>query len=456
MLLEIPATAPYALLAESCLEQALALTRLSADQQEGLLSVVRQSLQDMLEHSYPAGQPGPVRLEMLEPAGSVTVKLRDWGLPSHRPAAPTHPSIEEIRVQSMAPGIEVELSCHVEVRPSLEVGPVSISGEGAVARRMTPEDAPGVADVIYLTYGASYPFEDIYHPERLIELNRQQLIVTSVVVDPEGRVLGTQSMERRDPSHQVFESGIAAVLPGVRQQHLIQRLAEVAWKEVQALGCVGMTSSTVTTHPYSQKIVQHSGFKVCGLHVGVGPVLDFKGIATGVQRESLVEWGQNFIGGWDAEIYAPPRHQAMIHQLLQRLGFRVSQGNQPASSESGVFSHHVVPRFPGLFVQVQRLGPDLVERLRTLVHAFDRQNITYSRVILPLTQPGLPQVVADLEAAGFFFNAVQLGTGKGDAQLYLQRLFGATVDLDQLVLDCEASREMRDYVKACAPAMAVG
>jgi serine/threonine-protein kinase RsbW len=218
-----------------------------------------------------------------------------------------------------------------------------------------------------------------------------------------------------------------------------------------------MTASTVTSHPFSQKLAAAGGFHECGLMVGYAPKPTFKGMQTKDQpRECTLQWAQDFVGGWSAEICPPPRHRDMIATLFERLGWRIAVREPGEGSGPADFHWKALPAMRSLHLEVGRTGAGLWDKIPPLLHDFDRQGYQYSTISLPLGDPGVPALTEVLESAGFFFAGLEIGTGQGDPRLCLQRLFGVTMDLDLLALETENGRALRDYIRQTAPVLAVG
>src|SRR5512133_765704 len=87
-----------------------------------------------------------------------------------------------------------------------------------------PEDAPGVARLFRQVYGEGYPIDIYYHPERLIEENAADRILSSVARTPDGEVVGHDALILLDPATRLYENAAGMVLPGFRGQGVFFRL----------------------------------------------------------------------------------------------------------------------------------------------------------------------------------------------------------------------------------------
>src|SRR5512136_123848 len=76
-----------------------------------------------------------------------------------------------------------------------------------------PEDAVGVASLFYSVYGAEYPFETYYIPERLIAENANGNIYSVVARTAKGDIIGHGAIYRSSPPNPtLYEIGQYLVL----------------------------------------------------------------------------------------------------------------------------------------------------------------------------------------------------------------------------------------------------
>src|SRR5262249_58797998 len=79
----------------------------------------------------------------------------------------------------------------------------------------------------------------------------------------------------------IAESSDAAVAPAHRHRHLLERLRGLAEEEARGLGIQGLVGYPVTTHPFSQRMDEAIGARLCGVVLGQLPrSTTFKGITT--------------------------------------------------------------------------------------------------------------------------------------------------------------------------------
>src|SRR5262245_34460532 len=121
-------------------------------------------------------------------------------------------------------------------------------------RRLTPEDAAGVAELVRCIYGDSYQMvhPEIYHPTQILRLNSTDELVSVVALDATGNVVGHYALERPEPSS-IAEAGEAMVLPEHRHHQLMERMRAQLEEEAHRLSLAGIFGQAVTNHLFTQK-----------------------------------------------------------------------------------------------------------------------------------------------------------------------------------------------------------
>src|SRR5262249_49602051 len=141
-------------------------------------------------------------------------------------------------------------------------------------------------------------------------------------LDDAGAVVGHLGLERPDLGP-VAESSDAAVAPAHRHRHLLERLHALAEEEARSLGIQGLVGYPVTTHPFSQRMDETVGSRLCAVVLGQLPrSTTFKGIATEpmAQRVSTLLYFKYLGTPAPAIVHAPAHHRAMIERLYGNLG----------------------------------------------------------------------------------------------------------------------------------------
>src|SRR5574340_108148 len=140
-------------------------------------------------------------------------------------------------------------------------------------RLLQPEDAWGVARCFYAIYGAEYPIETYYLPEKLLEESACGNSYSAVAQASNGDIIGYGALYRSSCPHpRVFEIGQFMVLPEYRRSFAILRIVQVLLKEAAPAALpVELFGEPVCHHLMTQKMGYRHGYPDCALEVGLMP-----------------------------------------------------------------------------------------------------------------------------------------------------------------------------------------
>jgi hypothetical protein len=319
-----------------------------------------------------------------------------------------------------------------------------------VIRRLGAEDAIGVAQCVYRSYGYTYGNADLYYPERIVHLNETGQLVSAVAVDVAGAVVGHLALERPDLGP-VAESGQAVVAPAHRGRHLLERLRAFAEEEARRLGLDGIVGYPVTTHVFSQRMEESIGARLCGVALGQMPrSTTFKEIAAEplAQRVSTMLYFKYMAPPKPTRVHAPPQHRPMLERLYGALGTPVEFGGPLAPSGRGRVIASLDRSWGYGEIHVYTAGADTAAEIRRARQDLcDTGGVEVVYLFLPLAQPGTPALCAAAEGEGFFWSGVGPRYASDGDMLCLQYL---TVELDLGLVQVAGpqGRELLDYVAA--------
>lgn len=319
-----------------------------------------------------------------------------------------------------------------------------------VIRRLRPEDAVGVAQCVYRSYGYTYGNADLYYPERIVHMNETGHLVSVVAVDEAGAVVGHLALERPDLGP-VAESGQAVVAPAHRGRHLLERLRAFAEDEARRIGLDGIVGYPVTTHVFSQRMEESIGAHLCGVALGQVPQsITFKAIAgeSQPQRVSTMFYFKFMTPPRPTRIHAPLQHRPMLERLYATLAVPVEFGEPAPPTGRG----HVTASLDRAWVfgeiHVHVAGEDTAAEIRRArLDLCETGGVEIVYLFLPLAQAGTPALCAVAEAEGFFWSGVGPRYAPDGDMLCLQYL---AVDLDLGLIQVAGTpgRELLDYVAA--------
>lgn len=281
-------------------------------------------------------------------------------------------------------------------------------------RLLEPHQAIEVAQCAYRTYGYTYMMENVYFPERLIEMTRTGDLVSAVALCPAtGDVMGHCALEFHGRRHGIPEMGMAFVKPEYRGRGCLNRLNDFFMRYAQEKGITGIYCNAVTTHTVSQKALDRIAFHPTGILVGHSPPKAFSRMKkSSDQRETLVLHHRKIGQSPPLRVYAPPSHRDMILRI-----FRRSQIGVESVAAGEVEHRHLAEGVGHMEVDMdQRL---LTATITVLKYGKDFENAMHQRlrelclnrmeaitIFLDLTDLFTPVAVPFLEKQDCFFAGV--------------------------------------------------
>ena len=187
-------------------------------------------------------------------------------------------------------------------------------------RTFQKEDAIKIARIIYKTYGYTYPNEDLYYPEKILNLNQSGELISIVSYDKTAdEIVGHYGLERPNLTT-VAESGQAVVTPKYRGFGLMKKMRDLVEDNAKKLGLEGIISQPVTTHTFSQQVNEDFGSHVCGFSFGYVPQkMSFKQTnQTLSQRGSCVLYFKT-LKKRERSINIPKKHRTIIKEIYKNI-----------------------------------------------------------------------------------------------------------------------------------------
>lgn len=321
-------------------------------------------------------------------------------------------------------------------------------------RPLESSDAAEVSKSVYKTYGYSYPYEHVYYPDRIMQLNNSGRMKSVVAVSDKGEVAGHSALLFWDDNTRIAEMSQGVVKPKFRTQGCFTRMTEYLIEKARSDGLAGIFARPVTNHTYSQKVGHTYGLGDCAVSLGYIPAsVNFKEMdSTPGERMSLLV---QFLYLWkpsDSIIYAPIHHADIITKLYQNLGVspRIeipdSSVTQPVETES-VIEIHAAPSVSAARVKIDRYGPNIVRETRTALNDLRLQKIDVITLYLNLFDPLTFRFVEEFENMGFFFAGILPESLNGGDALILQFLNNVPVNYDEVKLSSSMGKELLAYIK---------
>ncbi len=280
-------------------------------------------------------------------------------------------------------------------------------GQEVTIDLMAPRDAPGVAALFKAVYGEGYPVDTYYHPDRLIEANRQGHIISSVARTEKGDIVGHNALFNAAPYPKVHESGAGLVLPAYRRGDIFDRMVrhgvEVGGPR---FGVETVYGEPVCNHVFSQRLCHKQGWVTMALEVGLMPAEAYTKEKSAQGRVSTILDFVSLVSR-PRQVFLPPRYREQLEFLYAGLDDerRRDQADQPLPAaptriEPRVFASAQVAR-----LSVTQAGHDLEAVLGRVEQEAAEQGVVVFQVWLPLL-PWCGQAVEVLRDRGYFLGGL--------------------------------------------------
>jgi hypothetical protein len=312
-----------------------------------------------------------------------------------------------------------------------------------------PQDAKGIANLFYAVYGADYPFEMYYFPERIIEENRNGNIYSVVARTPKGDVIAHGALYRSSPPYEsLYEIGQYLVLKGYRDTFAAFKINQyIGEKLTERIRPEGIFGEAVCNHMATQKSSALIGMKDVALEVGLMPADAYKKEQSAAGRVSCLIQFRSFHDRRH-EVFIPPVYQRQIEYILNDLGIdrvlTLSMADVPADSRSEVSAKFF--EFAGVARgNVARAGADFDMVMNNFEKQAEKSNIVVLQLFLNLAKPWIGKAVEMLRDRGFFFAGYVPRWFDADG-LLLQKL-RVMPDFEGAALYSRKAKQIREYVQ---------
>ena len=402
-----------------------------------LSEVVTAAVEAAVQNAYPSSEQGLIKVTVREGHGRVEVRVRDFGLPQdvavlekqlregglaadginggggNEVVDKVHwlafgPRGKALQLVKWLPSEHVANGAAVELAPAAPDAPLAPPQEYDV-RRMRPEEAVQVAQLIYRTYGMTYFNKDVYYPERIAAHNARGDVISVVAVGEDGRVAGHCALER-GVDGPVAEVGQAAVDPTHRGRGLLDRMKLALEAEARSLGMAGWFADAVAVHTMTQQSNAHHGGHVCAIDLAVSPKSEaFRQIsAEQTQRVSCVLYFHWLDEPRPRKVFVPARHREIIAAIYENLKCPTEFAEAAAESPThGEMTSSLDKGSAVGTIRVGQIGTDSVLAIRHAMRQLvERSHAKVVDIELPMEDSATPALCEALEADGVAFTGV--------------------------------------------------
>jgi len=318
------------------------------------------------------------------------------------------------------------------------------------------DQAIEISQCAYRTYGYTYIMENIYYPERLIEMTKSGELISAVAVcDETGEAMSHCALERFGKKWDTPELGMAFTKPKFRGQGAMISLNEFLELEAKDKMIKGMYAKGVSTHPFSQKALLRCGFKDAAILIGLSPPKTFEGMKDqGVQRETLVLSYKKLLDQ-NVEIFIPVHHKKMIEKIYKNIEIDAHLNTTDSSKKKkkDMMQSDVEIEVKDTLnfgnIYINDSGDNIKLEIKQRLKELCQKKIETVNLYIDLCDENSVKYIEDFESLGFFFSGVFPSNKK--QFLILQYLNNVPIDYSKIVLVSDFAQELGKYVQECDP-----
>jgi len=323
-------------------------------------------------------------------------------------------------------------------------------------RGLEEHEAIEVSRCAYKTHGYTFFDDHIYYPERLVEMNRSNEMISAVAVTKDNVFMGHSALLYQYPDDTSAELTFVFVNVEYRGQGALNRLVDYLFKVPKKRELRGIYAYAVTNHPFTQKSMIKFEIRDCGILLATSPSSwKFKGISDDASQRISVALCYRYLELPPVrKLYAPLHHQKMISRIFASLG----AGHEMVVPEPAKVSYapetvlltgiNELESCAEIFITA--CGEDVVKQVKKALRGFCVQQIAAVNLFLRLEDPATFAMTEPLEQMGFFFAGVLPESRIGDA-LILQYLNNVELDYDKIILVSDIANEMLQYIREKDP-----
>lgn len=324
-------------------------------------------------------------------------------------------------------------------------------------RRMDPHEAIQISRCAYKSHGYTFFDDHIYYPERIIELNNTEQMISAVAVTEDNVFMGHSALVYPCPEARIAELTFIFVNREYRGQGCMARICSHLFECEKKSPLEGIYVYSVTNHEFTQRGMYGFGIQDCGLLLASSPeTWIFKGISgTNPQRISVALSFKYLADPKPLTLYAPPHHEEMIRYLYGNIGagchnYADAPANRKLPDCDTEIDTEIFATEDCAEIFIDRYGANTLPEVKKIVRDLCLKQIASIQLFASLEDPCTSFMVREFEGMGFFFAGILPLNTVGDA-IVLQYLNNVEIDYDKIVLYTEAAKKIKDYVKSNDP-----
>lgn len=319
-------------------------------------------------------------------------------------------------------------------------------------RLARPEDADGISRLALSSHGTLMFNEQIYYPARVREKLVSGEMISVVGISGEGELLGHFALVLKKPGALLGELTYLFVHQRARGQGFSHTSATLLLQAARERGLTVVLCQAVTSHVLSQAPLPSLGFYECALLLASCPATRAKDACSEPGRIGILLFLLPLRPWPEISVYAPARHQGMLERIFvhAKMPVRFCAAPPQADQPEGCGCIQVEGDFKEgwIFFSVSEYGVGTRREIAAQLRQACVKGFPTIQLLLPLGDPATPGFAEHCEGLGFFFAGISQVdmTGLKLAFQYLNKVAG---DYDNVHIQSEFGRELKEYVRSC-------
>lgn len=324
-------------------------------------------------------------------------------------------------------------------------------------RGMEPHEAVEVSRCAYKSHGYSFFDEHIYFPDKLVELNNDNTMISAVAVTKDNVFMGHAALVYQYPDDTIAELTFVFVNVEYRGQGAFNKLIEYLFNSPKPRVLKGWYAYAVANHIFTQKAMVRYNINDCGILLATSPSSwKFKGISDDMSQRISVVLSFKYTPEPDPKtIYLPEKHSDIIQKLYKNINcdvhtYVIPKDNTlelPAEAEISVSVNELESCGE---IHIHKFGKNTAKEVRKITRKMCVENVASINLFLNLEDEATAFVTDEIEKLGYFFAGILPESKIGDA-LILQYLNNIDFDYSKVTAYSDMAKEILEYIKINDP-----
>ncbi|MCF7919409.1 MAG: putative DNA binding domain-containing protein [Candidatus Cloacimonetes bacterium] len=480
--LTIPNSLEFLPLCAAFIEHNSQLIGFDPDEVQAISLAVEETLSNLILYAYTPGMIDTIDITCWQTPLGIEIIIKDKGMPfdynEEEDYDPEQPELDNTRGLGMflikktvdeviftncgSEGKETHLVKYITKCPLSDLmqkpdqhfkqEPLRRKNVNFLIRRLADNEAFEISRAVYRVYGYNYFNEHAYFPDRIEKLNKNGNLDTLAAVTEDNIFAGTCAVYRESLEGKLGELQQAVVLDEFRGNHCMEQLLNSLLAIAQDKNMLGVFARSETSEIFAQRALHRLETRDCALLLGFTSRLVWDKGNKAQQRESMVLSYLPLGKDLPKKIYVPEHHQNIVSQIYENIGYQrefnpTPYGKKPWHEEAELEIKYFY-NTSAAEIKVALPGKDIITKLKTAKKEVKLKKFAVIYLYLSLENPFTPLYFEQIENLDFFFAGIIPHEKFGDS-IILQYMNNIDIDIENLVLYSDFSRQLAAYVSQC-------